>query len=120
MVEEQLKEGEIVVNAQRVKYRCVEYHDGYVTIEQNHTRRRVPKGYYFEDNGEEIYVSTFYSDMFQHQRKMRRFIVNTKTKEWREFVSAYVTHYRPKKIDPVARNEIEELKDGRPTTPDRG
>lgn len=120
MDEEQLKKDEIVVTAQRVKYRCVEYHEGYVTIEQNFTRRRVPKGYYFEDNGVEIYVSTLYSDIFQHQKKMRRFVVNKVTKEWREFVGVLVENFRPDKIDPVASNVIEELKDGRPKTSGRG
>lgn len=76
----QLRENEILATAQRVKYRRVEYNEGYVTIEQNRTRRRVPDGYHFEDNGVEIYVSTFYSHIFQHQAKIRRFIVNKVTR----------------------------------------
>lgn len=111
-----LKDNEIVVNAQRVKYRCVEYHDNYVTIEQNRTRRRVPKGYYFEDSGAEIYVSTFYSHIFQHQAKLRRFIVNKVTKEWRDFIGVAIEHYTPDKMVPIESNEIKELKDERPTT----
>lgn len=112
----QLRENEIVVNAQRVKYHGIEYHDRYVTIHQNRTRRRVPKGYFFEDNGEEIYVSTFYSDIFQHQMKVRRFIVNKVTKEWRDFIGVMVEHYRPDRMMPKVNNEIEELRDVRPTT----
>lgn len=106
----ELRENEIVVTAQRVKYRCVEYHDGYVTIEQNRTRRRVPKGYYFEDSGAEIYVSTFYSHLFQHQAKLRRFIVNKVTKEWRDFIGVLLEHFTPEKREPKDNNEIEELK----------
>lgn len=115
-----LGENEIVVTSQRVKYHAIEYHDNYVTIEQNRTRRRVPKGYYFEDNGVEIYVSTFYSDIFQHQKKLRRFIVDKVTKEWRDFIGAYVEHFTPVKIDPVDSNKIEKLsKDERSATSDR-
>jgi len=106
----ELRENEIVVTAQRVKYRCVEYHDGFVTIEQNRTRRRVPKGYYFEDSGAEIYVSTFYSHIFQHQAKLRRFIVNKVTKEWRDFIGVSVEHFTPEKREPKDNNEIDELK----------
>lgn len=105
-----LKDNEIIVNAQRVKYRCVEYHDNYVTIEQNRTRRRVPKGYYFEDNGVEIYVSTSYSHIFQHQAKLRRFIVNKVTKDWRDFIGVAIEHYTPEKMEPRDNNEIDELK----------
>lgn len=110
-----LKDNEIVVNAQRVKYHGIEYTDKYVTIHQNRTRRRVPKGYFFEDNGVEIYVSTFYSDIFQHQKKIRRFIVNKVTKEWRDFIGVAIEHYKPDKMAPIESNEIEELKDDRPT-----
>lgn len=107
---------EIIVNAQRVKYHAIEYHDNYVTIEQNRTRRRVPKGYYFEDNGVEIYVSTFYSHIFQHQAKLRHFIVNKVTKEWRDFIGVEIEHYTPEKMEPIDNNEIKELKDERPAT----
>lgn len=105
-----LEENEIVVTAQRVKYHGIEYHDGYVTIVQNRTRRRVPNGYYFEDSGIEIYVSTFFSHIFQHQKKLRRFVVNTVTKEWRDFVGVSVTQHKPEKIDAVENNEKEQLK----------
>ena len=111
----ELGENEIVVTSQRVKYHAIEYHDSYVTIEQNRTRRRVPKGYYFEDNGVEIYVSTFFSDIFQHQKKLRRFIVDMVTKEWRDFIGVAIEHYKPDKMAPIESNEIEELKDDRPT-----
>lgn len=106
----QLRENEIVVNAQRVKYHGIEYHDNFVTIEQNRTRRRVPKGYYFEDNGVEIYVSTFYSGIFQHQKKMRKFIVDKVTKEWRDFIGTLTEVHHPEKVEPVDNNEINQLK----------
>lgn len=106
----QLSENEIVVNAQRVKYHGIEYHDNFVTIEQHRTRRRVPKGYYFEDNGVEIYVSTFYSGIFQHQKKMRKFIVDKETKEWRDFQSCIIDVHHPEKIEPVDNNQIKQLK----------
>lgn len=111
-----LKDNEIIVNTQRVKYHAIEYHDNYVTIEQNRTRRRVPNGYYFEDNGAEIYVSTFYSHIFQHQAKLRRFIVNKVTKEWRDFIGVEIERYTPEKMEPIDNNEIKELKDERPAT----
>ena len=55
-MESELLENEILCTAQRVKYHRIEYHDGYVTIEQNRTRRRVPDGYHFEDDGQYIAV----------------------------------------------------------------
>ena len=64
-----------------VKYHRIEYHDGYVTIEQNRTRRRVPDGYHFEDDGQYIAVS-FYSHIFQHKAKgSATFVLNKETKE---------------------------------------
>jgi hypothetical protein len=106
----QLRDNEILATAQRVKYRRVEYNEGYVTIEQNRTRRRVPDGYHFEDNGVEIYVSTFYSHIFQHQAKIRRFIVNKVTKEWRDFIAVSIEHHIPERIEPKQNNIIIDLK----------
>lgn len=107
---DELKPSEILCPAQRVKYRCVEYHDGYVTIEQNKTRRRVPDGYHFDDNGVYIYVSTFYSHIFQHKAKVRYFVLNKETKEWRDWQTVIVERHRPEKLEPVEQNIIEELK----------
>lgn len=105
-----LQPGEILCQAQRVKYNRIEYHDGYVAIEQNRTRRRVPDGYHFDDNGVYIYVSTFYSHIFQHKAKVRYFVLNKETKEWRDWQTVIVERHQPEKIAPVNHNIIEELK----------
>ena len=105
-----LHDGEILCPAQGVKYHSIEYHEGYVTIEQNRTRRRVPDGYHFDDNGQYIYVSTFYSHIFQHRAKVRYFVLNKETKEWRDWQTVIVERHRPEKLEPVEQNEINELK----------
>lgn len=92
---------EIIVHSQAVKYHHIEYHDNFVVVTQNHTRRRVYDGWYFEDTGTHIYVSTYCSGMFQHKKKMRQFIVNTVTKEWRDFQSVIVERHKPEKKEPV-------------------
>jgi hypothetical protein len=104
-----LQENEIVVTTQRVKYRHIEYFDNYVVIEQNRTRRRVYKGFYFDDNGEYIYVSTVYSNIFHHKKVIRRFIVNTETKEWRYYHSVVVEKHKPEQKEPVEDNLIDDL-----------
>ena len=109
-MEELLKEGEIICQAQRVNYHRIEYHEGYVTIEQNRTRRRVPDGYYFEDDGQYICVSTFYSHIFQHKAAIHWFVLNKETREWRNWQTVIVERHRPEKIEPVEQNEINELK----------
>lgn len=107
---EELKPNEILCPAQRVKYHHVEYYDNYVTIIQNKTRRRVPKGYYFDDNGQYIYVSTYYSHIFQHKKSVKRFVLNRDTKEWRDWQEVFIERHRPEKIEPLENNCIEELK----------
>ena len=109
-MESHLSENEILCPAQRVKYHRIEYHDGYVTIEQNRTRRRVPDGYYFEDDGQYICVSTFYSHIFQHKAAIHWFVLNKETREWRNWQTVIVERHRPEKIEPVEQNEINELK----------
>ena len=109
-MESDLLENEILCTAQRVKYHRIEYHDGYVTIEQNMTRRSVPDGYHFEDDGQYIAVSTFYSHIFQHKATIRHFVLNKETKEWRDWQTVIVERHRPDKIAPVDSNIIEELK----------
>ena len=104
-----LSDNEIVAQAHAVKYHDIEYQDSYVVITQNRIRRRVYNGYYFEDTGSHIYVSTYRSDMFQHKYKVRNFIVNTVTKEWMEFKHILVTEHKPEKKDPVENNQIKEL-----------
>lgn len=109
-MESHLLENEILCQAQRVKYHRIEYHDGYVTIEQNRTRRRVPDGYHFEDDGQYICVSTFYSHIFQHKAKVCYFVLNKETKEWRDWQTVIIERNQPEKLDPVESNIIEELK----------
>ena len=109
-MESELLENEIICTAQRVKYHRIEYHDGYVTIEQNRTRRRVPDGYHFDDNGQHIYVSTFYSGIFQHKAKVRYFVLNKETKEWRDWQTVIIERHTPEKLEPKESNIIEELK----------
>lgn len=104
-----LNNTEIVVNACPVKYSDIEYHDNFVVITQNRTRRRVYAGYYFEDTGTHIYVSTACADMFQHKRKVRQFIVNTVTKEYRDLVTYEVEKNHPERVEPVENNIHEEL-----------
>jgi len=96
-----LQENEIIVQANAVKYHNVECHDNFIVVTQNHTRRRVYDGWYFEDTGTHIYVSTYCSGIFQHKKKMRQFIVNTVTKEWRDFQAVIVERHKPEKKEPV-------------------
>lgn len=109
MYELGLQENELVVQAHAVKYHDIEYTENYVVITQNRTRRRIYNGWYFEDTGSNIYVSTYYSHIFQHKCKIRNFIVNTVTKEWREFKHILITEHKPEKIEPLENNRIDEL-----------
>lgn len=104
-----LNSNEIIVNACPVRYSDVEYHDNYVVITQNRTRRRVYSGYYFEDTGTHIYVSTACSHWFQHKRKARQFILNTVTKEYRDLVTYEVERNHPERVNPVENNLHDEL-----------
>ena len=78
-----LEENEILAPAHKVKYHDIEYSDNYAVVTQNRTKRRIPNGYYFEDTGLHIYISPFYSHLFQHKQNIRHFILNRFTKEWR-------------------------------------
>ena len=109
MHELSLQENEIVARANAVKYHNIEYHESYVIITQSRTRRRVYNGFYFEDTGSHIYISTHCSGIFQHKSKIRNFIVNTVTKEWREFMHIIITEHKPEKIEPLENNRIDEL-----------
>jgi len=104
-----IQQNEIIVSACQVKYHDIEYHDKYVVVTQNRTRRRVYAGWYFEDTGTHIYVSTYCSGMFQHKRKIRQFIVNTVTKEWRDFQSVIVERHKPEKVNKIVE-PIKELR----------
>ena len=101
-----LKENEIVVSAHALLYRDIENTDKQVVISKNNTRRRVYNGYYFEDTGCHIYVSTYCSHIFQHKNKMRSFIVNKETKEWRDYQTTFAEHHKPDKENPVENNEV--------------
>ena len=105
-----LQPGEILCPSQRVKYHRIEYHDGYVTIEQNRTRRRVPDGYHFEDDGQYIAVSTFYSHIFQHKAKVRYFVLNKETKEWRDWQTLIIERHTPEPVAALDTHIIQELK----------
>ena len=95
------QENEIIANAQAIKYHDIEYNDNYVVITQNRTRRRVPNGYYFEDTGVHIYVSLYYADIWQHKRNIRKFIVNTVSKEWRNVPPLIIETHVPERIEPI-------------------
>ena len=105
-----LHPGEILCPAQRVKYNHIEYYKGYVVVEQSHARRRVPDGYHFEDDGLYIYVSTFYSHIFQHKAKVRYFALNKETKEWRDWQTVIIERHTPEKREAKENNEIKSLK----------
>ena len=105
-----LEKNEIICSAQAVKYHDIEYSDDFVTITQNRTRRRVPNGYYFDDTGTHIYVSPYYSGIFQHKNKYRKFILNKETKEWRDFQAVIIEKHIPEKIEHKKNNTIERLK----------
>jgi len=104
-----LQENEIVVSANAVKYHDIGYHDNYIVVTQNRTRRRIYNGWYFEDTGSHVYISTFYSHLFQHKRKTRQFIVNTISKEWKEFQSVIVEKHIPERIGITEVLKIKEL-----------
>jgi hypothetical protein len=110
MINDTLQPGEIICPAQRVKYNHIEYYKGYVVVEQNHTRRRVPDGYHFEDDGIYIAISTFYSHIFQHKEKVRYFVLNKETKEWRDWQTVIVERHQPEKREAKENNEIKSLK----------
>ena len=105
-----LKENEIVVQAQAVKYHDIDYQEGYVVITQNRTRRRIYNGFYFDDTGNHIYVSTYCVGIFQHKTKIRNFIVNTVTKEWREFQHILIVEHKPEKKEPVENSQAFHLR----------
>lgn len=103
-------DGKILCRAYPVKYRIVEYSERYVTIEQNRTRRRIPVGYFFEDTGTHIYVSSFYADIFQHKEKSKMYLLDRKTKEWEEVHTVMTETHRPGKIEPRENNIVEDLR----------
>lgn len=104
-----LQENEIIASANAVKYHNIEYTDRYVVIVQNRTRRRVPAGFYFEDTGTHIFVSVFYSGIFQHKRKIRQYIVNIVTREWRDLPSVVVERHKPEPKEPLQSNLHDDL-----------
>lgn len=101
MQQDYLQENEVVARAVPVKYHDIEYHDNYIVVVQNRTRRRIPNGYWFEDTGVHIYISLFYSHIYQSKSKIRQFIVNTVTKEWRLFETTIVVTHVPEKKLPI-------------------
>lgn len=104
-----LGNNEIVATAHAVKYHHIEYHDDYVVVHQHRTRRRVYNGWFFEDTGAHLYVSEYYSGMFQHSMRTRQFIVNTVTKEWKDYKIVAVERHQPIRMQSLESNEITEL-----------
>lgn len=100
----------IVVAAYPVKYHDIEYNDDYITVTQNMTRRRVPKGYFFEDTGTHIYISSFYADIFQHKWKRKRFLLNKNTKDWSVYEKTEISKHSAIMVKPIKDNIIKELK----------
>lgn len=96
-----LQENEIIVQAFAVKYHCIEYFDGYIVPTQNRTRRRIYNGWFFEDTGTHIYISSFYAHIFQHKKKVKQFIVNVETKDWTEYQDTIVERHKPEKVEPI-------------------
>ena len=105
-----LAENEIVCTAHPVKYHDIEYHDDYIVVTQNRTRRRVKNGYYFEDTGTHIYLSVYVAGMFQHKYRERKFIMNTETKEFRDYKTVIIEKHKPNAVKPLENNIINELK----------
>lgn len=64
----------------------------------------MPDGYHFEDTGTHIYVSPFYSHLFQHKKKVRQFVLNKETKEWADYNPVTIEHHIPVKLDPTSIN----------------
>lgn len=106
----ELKKNEIICSAYPVKYTHIDYYDDYIVVEQNRTRRRVPKGYYFLDDGRYIHISPYYTGPFQHKQKIKKYILNTVTKEWEDYQTVIVERNRPHAVDCVESNIIEELR----------
>lgn len=100
----------IVVRAYPVKYYRVEYEDNYVVVTQGSTRRRVYKGFFFEDSGTHIWISSPCADMFQHGQKVRRYEVDTETKEWNIYEEIIVERHSAPKQEPKDNNILKELK----------
>jgi hypothetical protein len=105
-----LKDNEIVVNSFPVKYHDIEYHNEYIVVTQNRIRRRVYNGYFFEDTGVHIYLNFSAAQMFQHKKKPRKFILNTETKEFRDYSFTIIEKHTPDRVEPVENNTIQELK----------
>jgi hypothetical protein len=100
----------LLCSAYAVKYHDIEYHEKYVVVTQNRTRRRVYKGYFFEDTGTHIYVSEICAGMFQHKHKKRMFMLDTKTGMWEDYQTTIFDRHIPEKCNAKENNIIEELK----------
>lgn len=98
---------EIEVMAYPVKYHSLEEGNGFITLTQNRTRRRVYDGYHFLDTGRHIYVAEQVAGMFQHKRKGRNFIVDSETKEWRDTLEVvrHVPELRTEEVEPIQELE---------------
>jgi hypothetical protein len=105
-----LSVNEIVCTAYPVKYHDIEYHDDYIVVTQNKTRRRVYNGWYFEDTGAHIYISDYMVGMFQYKQRQRKFILNRETKEWCDYSTITIEKHKPELKETLENNELSSLK----------
>lgn len=104
-----LNDNEIVCIAYPVKYHDIEYYEDYIVLTQNRTKRRVKKGYYFEDTGVHIYLSDYVASIFQHKKRQRKFILNMITKEFLDYATVKISIKTPAKIEFTDVQPIKEL-----------
>jgi hypothetical protein len=104
-----LADNEIICTTYGVKYHQIEYHDDYIVVTQNRTRRRVYNGWYFEDTGNYIFLSDYVAGIFQHKKKQRKFILNTETKEYRDYSNVLVEKHKPEIKEALENNKIKNL-----------
>jgi hypothetical protein len=105
-----LAENEIIVSGYPVKYHDINYCDNYVLLTQNRTKRRIPNGYYFEDTGVHLYVSGYYSHLFQSKQRQKLFILNRLTKEWKNVEPVVIEKHIPEKKQVVEKELLNELR----------
>lgn len=97
-----------------VKYSRLDYDSGkkrYIIYQQcDRYRRYVPERYCFEDDGECIWVSSFYAEYFTYRKKPRFYVLDDETGEFERFCEVEVEKHVPGKIKPSEDNSINELK----------
>ena len=101
--------GKLLVLAYPVKYHSIEYRHEFVVVRQNKTKKRIYKGWYFEDNGCELYISTAKCAGFQHSPKIKKFLLDTATKGWEIAENIEVKVHVPEAIEAKTISAKEEL-----------